>query len=121
MLGTFLRRIRYWLANVGERADLEEEMRLHVALRAEKLRASGVEDAEASATARRRFGNQLQIFERSREMWISRWLDDLMRDVRIGGRGLRRNPGFALVAVLTLALGIGANTAIFQLVDAIRL
>jgi hypothetical protein len=121
MLGAFLRRIRYWLANVGERADLDEEVRLHVALRAEKLQANGMEYAEADATARRKFGNQLQLHERSREMWISRWLDDLVRDIRIGGRGLSRSPGFTLVAVLTLALGIGANTALFQLLDAIRL
>ena len=121
MLGEFLRRIRYWLANDGGHADLEEEMRLHVALRAEKLRASGVEHAEADATAQLRFGNQLQFQERSREMWISRWLDDLVRDVRIAWRGLRRSSGFTIVALLTLALGTGANTAIFQLVDAIRL
>jgi hypothetical protein len=121
MLGEFLRRVRYWLANDGGRADLEEEMRLHVALRAEKLRATGMEQAEADATARRSFGNQLRLQERSREMWISRWLDDLARDVRIALRGLRRNSGFTTVALLTLALGIGANTAIFQLADAIRL
>ena len=121
MFGDFLRRIRYWQADAGERADLEEEMRLHVALRAEKLQARGMEHAEAELTARRRFGNELHLHERSREMWISRWLDDLARDIRIGGRGLYRSAGFTIVALLTLALGIGANTAIFQLVDAIRL
>ncbi len=78
MFREFFRRIRYWLANNRGRADLEEEMRLHVALRAEKLRTSGMEHAEAEATARRRFGNQLQLEERSREMWISGWLDDLV-------------------------------------------
>jgi predicted permease len=121
MFGEFLKRIRYWRSNADEGTDLEEEMRLHIALRAEQLRASGMDYAEAEATARRKFGNQLQLRERSREIWISRWVDDLMRDVRIGWRGLRRSPGFTLVAVLTLAFGIGANTAIFQLVDAIRL
>src|SRR4051794_21495932 len=120
MSGEFFRRIRYWLTSTRERAGLEEEMRLHVALRAGKLRAGGMEHAEADATARLRFGNQLQFREGSREMWISRWLDDLVRDVRIACRGLRRSSGFTVVALLTLALGIGANIAIFQLVDAIR-
>lgn len=121
MFRELFRRIGHWRANAQESADLEEEMRLHVALRAEQLRASGMEDAQAEATARRGFGNQLQLRERSREMWISGPLDNLARDVRIGWRGLRRSLGFTTVAVLTLAFGIGANSAIFQLVDAIRL
>jgi putative ABC transport system permease protein len=121
MIADFFRRIRYWFTGIGERADLEEEMRLHVALRAEKLEALGMNHGEAEAAARRRFGNQLLLHERSREMWISQWLDDLARDIRIGVRGLSRSPAFTIVALLTLALGIGANTAIFQLVDALRL
>jgi len=121
MFADFFRRIRYWLTDVGERADLDEEMRLHVALRAEKLEALGLNHGKAEATARRRFGNRLLFHEKSREMWISHWLDDLARDIRIGVRGLGRSPGFTIVALLTLALGIGANTAIFQLVDALRL
>jgi len=102
MLVTLLRRIRYWLASDRGQADLEDEMRLHVALRAEKLRASGMEYTEAHATARRGFGNQLQLQERSREMWITRWVDDVARDVRIALRGLGRSPGFTIVALLTL-------------------
>jgi len=121
MFADLFRRIRYWLTDVGKRADLEEEMRLHVALRAEKLEGLGMNRGEAEAAARRRFGNQLLLHEKSREMWISRWLDDLARDIRVGIRGLSRSRGFTVVAVLTLALGIGANTAIFQLVDALRL
>lgn len=104
-MGETLRRIWYWLRTTREQARLDEEMRLHIALRADQLERDGMTQAEAAKPARRKFGNQLQMRERSREMWISRWMEDIFRDLRIGSRGLTRSPGFTVVAVLTLALG----------------
>jgi len=92
MLGEFWRRIRYWLASRQERAELEEEMRLHIALRAERLEAVGMSAPEAAAAAQRKFGNQLQLGEVSRSMWIHTSVDDLYRDLRIAIRGLVHNP-----------------------------
>jgi hypothetical protein len=72
MFSEIVRRIKFWLSRDSGQADLEAEMRLHVELRAERLRASGMQPAEADAAARRRFGNQLQLNEKSREIWIGR-------------------------------------------------
>lgn len=121
MLFQFLRRIKFWLLNHREQSAIDEEMRLHMQLRAERISSSGVDIEEAGRAARRHFGNQLQFREASREMWISRWFDDFLRDVQIGSRALMRNPGFTAVAVLTLALGLGANTAIFSVIHTVLL
>src|SRR5206468_2949385 len=75
----------------------------------------------ARQAARRKFGNVTLAKEHARAVWVPVWLDQLRQDVGYGVRGLRRNRGFAAVAVLTLALGIGANTAIFSLIDALML
>lgn len=117
MLREALRRLRYWLSSDRNHADLQDEMRLHVSLRADRFEANGMTRPEAERAARRRFGNQAALAEQSRDGWVSQWIDDFARDVRTGWRGLRRSPGFTVVVLLTLALGIGANGAIFQLVD----
>ncbi len=101
--------------------DLEEEMRVHRELREQEQIEAGVAPEEARYAARRRFGNAIVLREESREMWGWSWLENTMHDVRYGLRMLVNNPGFALVAIASLALGIGANTAIFQLIDAVRL
>ncbi len=102
-------------------ADLAEEMRLHLELRAAESAEHGAAPADASADARRRFGNVTQLHEAGREAWGWAWFESLAQDVRYGIRTLSANPGFTLTAALSLALGIGANTAIFTIVNAVML
>ncbi|MBV8864560.1 MAG: ABC transporter permease [Acidobacteriaceae bacterium] len=116
-----LRRLRYWMGSARRSEALREEMELHLAEKAAELEADGMTPESARAEARRRFGNVGQKQEESREIWIKRFWSELGQDVRYGCRTIGANKVFSILAVLLLALGIGANTAIYSLMEAILL
>ncbi len=101
--------------------QLEKELRHHLDLHTSDLISQGYSPEEAQRQARLALGGPEQVKEMCRDARGTRWLEELVQDLRIGVRMLRKNPGFTLVVAATLALGIGANTAIFGLVDALLL
>src|SRR6202051_4869826 len=116
-----LRRLRYWMESARRSESLREEMDLHLAEKAAELEADGMTAERAQAEARRRFGNAGLKHEESREIWMTRFLSELSQDVRYGFRTMIANKAFSALAVLLLALGIGANTAIHSFMESILL
>lgn len=120
-----VRRLLMWMRALARRnaveREMQEEMRQHIDRATARLMARGLSRADAHAEAKREFGNMTAIAEQGRDVWRWTLVEDFLFDVRFACRQLERSPAFAIAGALTLALGLGANTAVFAVVDAVIL
>ena len=117
----FRRRLRFLFHRARFERELDEELRFHLEMKAQDHREAGLPREAARREAARRFGNATLVQEDSRRVWWFGALEDLVADVRGALRMLRRSPAFTVVAIASLALGIGVNTAVFTLADVLLL
>ncbi|RPI56825.1 MAG: hypothetical protein EHM55_03970, partial [Acidobacteria bacterium] len=120
-LSELMRRLRALTRRRRLDRDLDDELAFHLAMREEEHRRDGLIPEEARAMARRQFGNPALLREETRDVWLFSSIESWLQDLRFAFRTHRRSPGFTLVAVLTLALGIGVATSMFTLIDALVL
>ena len=113
--------LEYCLDQSGRQCQLREEMEFHIQSKVDELVAQGMSEEEASAIARRRFGNMTQNYEEARSTWIARSVSDLVQDLAYSFRGMRRNAGFKAFTILIAGLGIGASSTVFSVVNALLL
>src|SRR5262245_60143807 len=113
------RRIGYWIRHRQHEDSLTEELEFHRSMKQEDLERQGMGRDDAAIHSRRALGNTLAAIENSRETWTWSWLDQFVRDARIGGRSLLKAPGFTVFSTLILSIGIGATVIIFAYVNSI--
>src|SRR6478736_5787681 len=112
-----MKQLLNWFRRRDLENDLDRELKYHVDRRVSDLMLSGLPEPEARRKAKLELGGVTQVREEVRDIWLTRWLRDFVYDLRFSARSFRRSPSFTATAVLSLALGIGATTALYSLVD----